>query len=76
MPRPKGTHTAIESYMLINGKIGDVFYTDKLDKSITALSCYYKRAILTERLITITTGGKTPIAKYITKVTLKEKNAI
>ena len=24
MPRPKGTHTAIESYMLINGKIGDV----------------------------------------------------
>lgn len=69
MGRPKGQNNA-ESWVIANGKTGDSFYSDKPDRNITALSTYYGRAISTERLITITTGGKEPKAKYITKVTL------
>lgn len=53
----KGQST-IESWAMVNGKQGDVFYTDKHDGSITAIASYYKRKVITERLITITTGGK------------------
>ena len=60
----------MESWMIANGKSGDHFYSDKMDRAITASATYYNRKIVTERLITITTGGKEPIAKYITKVTL------
>ena len=67
--RPK-IQCTMEGWMMINGKSGDVFYTDKHDRHITALSSHYKRKITTERLITITTGGKEPLSKYITKVTL------
>lgn len=62
----------LESYMMVNGKSGDSFYSDKQDKHLTAISTYYKRKIITERLITITTGGKKPKARYITKITLNE----
>jgi predicted nucleic-acid-binding protein len=65
----KGQST-FESYTLANGNINEVFYTDKQDKTITALANYYKRKVKTERLIVITTGKSNPIAKYITKVTI------
>ena len=65
----KGQQT-IESLLIVNGQSGDHFYTDKEDKHITALASYYKRKIVTERLIATTTG-KDPKAKYITKVTLR-----
>jgi hypothetical protein len=60
----------IESWMMVNGIQGDHFYSDKKDNYITSISTYYNRKITTERLITITTGGKKPESKYITKVTL------
>ena len=60
----------LESWMMLNGKTDDHFYTDKDDKHLTAMANYYKRTITTERMITITTGGKQPEAKYITKVHL------
>ena len=69
MGRPKKQNT-IESWMIANGKAGEHFYSDKVDRHLTALSTYYHRKIITERLITITTGGKEPKSKYITKVTL------
>lgn len=69
MGRPKGPST-IESWMIANGKAGEHFYSDKMDRHLTALSNHHKRKIVTERLITVTTGGKEPISKYITKVTL------
>ena len=69
MGRPKKQST-MESWMMANGKGGEHFYSDKPDRHITALSSYYNRKIVTERLVTITTGGKEPKAKYITKVTL------
>lgn len=62
--------TTIESWMIANGKIGEHFYSDKVDRHLTALANYYRRNIVTERLITITTGGKEPKSQYITKVTL------
>ena len=69
MGRPKGQYT-LESWMIANGKSGDHFYSDKQDKHITAISSHHQRKVLTERMITVTTGGKIPISKYITKVTL------
>lgn len=60
----------MESWMIANGKKGEVFYSEKLDRHLTAISSHHKRKISTERLITITTGGKNPQAKYIIKVTL------
>ena len=69
MGRPKGQST-METWMIVNGKAGEHFYSDKTDKTFTGAATYYKRKIVTERLITITTGGKEPKAKYITKVTL------
>jgi hypothetical protein len=69
MGRPKGQST-MESWMIANGKKGECFYSDKPDRNFTAISTYYNRKITTERLITITTGGKQPKSKYITKVKL------
>jgi DTW domain-containing protein YfiP len=60
----------MESLMICNGKVGDHFYSDKLDKHFTALSTYYKRKIKTERMIVTTTSGKELLSKYITKVIL------
>ena len=69
MGRPKGQST-MESWMIANGKTGEHFYSDKMDRHLTAISTHHKRKIITERLITVTTGGKEPKSKYITKVTL------
>ena len=70
MGRPKGKQITIESWIIVNGKSGDHFYSEKKDGGLTAIASYHKRKITTERLIVITTGGKEPKAKYITKVTL------
>ena len=69
MGRPKGQFT-MESWMIVNGKSGEQFYSDKADRHLTAISTHHKRKIKTERLITVTTGGKVPESKYITKVIL------
>lgn len=69
MGRPKKQNT-VESFMIANGKAGEHFYSDKMDRHLTAISAHHKRKIVTERLITVTTGGKEPKAKHITKVTL------
>lgn len=69
MGRPKGQST-MESWMIVNGKAGQHFYSDKMDRHLTAIFTYHQRKIVTERLITVTTGGKDPKSKYITKVTL------
>jgi hypothetical protein len=69
MGRPKAQST-MESWMIANGKKGEHFYSDKKDRHLTAISAHHKRKITTERLITITTGGKDPQSKYIIKVTL------
>ncbi|MFA5067967.1 MAG: hypothetical protein WC466_08065 [Candidatus Izemoplasmatales bacterium] len=67
--RPCGQFT-VESYMITNGKTGDVFFSKKKDKDLTAMASYRKRKITTERMLIVATGGKKPIAEHITKVTL------
>ena len=69
MGRPKGL-TTIESIVMANAKSGEHFYSDKTDRNLTAIAAQHNRKIVTERLITITTGGKEPTANYITKVTI------
>lgn len=60
----------IESYMLMNGKKGEHFYSDKTDRAITAIANYYNVKVSTERLITVNVSGKELKAKKITKITL------
>lgn len=69
MGRPKGQST-MESWMILNGKVGDEFYSKKVDRHLTAIATHHNRKITTERLLVVTTGGKTPKAEYITKVKL------
>lgn len=69
MGTPKGQRT-LESWMIARAKKGKHFYSDKTDRHLTAIANHLNRQITTERLITITTGGKSPKAKYITKVTV------
>lgn len=70
MGRTKGKTSTMESYMMTNGKAGESFYSDKMDRHLTALSSHYNRKIITERLITVTTAGKKLVANNITKVTI------
>jgi hypothetical protein len=65
----KGTST-IESWMMVNGKDGDHFYTHKKDKDITAIASYYTRKVHTERLIIIDGHKDKPSAYSLTRVTL------
>lgn len=66
---PRGINT-LESWMMVNGKDGDTFYTHKKDKDITAIASYYKRKVNTERLILVSNSKDKPEANAVTKVTL------
>ena len=66
----KNQQYTLESWMIVNGKKGDSFYSEKMDRHLTAISTHYGRKITTERLLTVTTGKSNPIASYIVKVTL------
>jgi hypothetical protein len=56
--------------MIANGKEGQVFYSEKKDRHLTAIATHHQRKILTERLIAVTTGKEEPVATNLTKVTL------
>lgn len=67
----KGSYQkTFEGYMLVNGRKNEVFYSNKKDNEITALSTYYKRKVKTERLLTTSIKKSIPVSKYITKITL------
>jgi hypothetical protein len=70
MKGPKEVRT-LESFMIKYGKPGNVFYSAKPDKNITAISTAYQRKITTERcfIITLETREK-PKIETLTKVTL------
>lgn len=44
MGRHKGQST-MESWMIVNGKKGECFYSDKPDRNLTLISTYYNRKI-------------------------------
>jgi hypothetical protein len=66
---PKGTRT-LESWMMLNGKDGDIFYTHKKDRAITAIATYYNRRVYTERVILVNGFRDKPSVMPLTKVTL------
>lgn len=66
----KNQQYTLESWMIANGKKGDHFYSDKMDRHLTAISTHHGRKIATERLLTVTTAKSNPTASYIVKVTL------
>jgi hypothetical protein len=65
-----------ESFMLVNGKKGQVFYTSQPDKNITTLASKFGVKITTENMFAIKSSQKrkvvadTPDAIWIVKVTL------
>ena len=65
----KISQRTLESWMIANGKVGKQFYSDKIDRHLTAISVHHKRKISTERIIAVSVGHETK-SKYITKVTL------
>ena len=66
----KNKQTTLESWMLVNGKPGDVFYSGRMDKDITALATHYKKKVSTERILVISGLRNKPTTKQITKITL------
>ena len=62
--------TSVEGWMLKNAEVGDCFFTEKNDKSMTAFAKYYNRKVKTERVIAVTGFKTKPSAVSLTKVTL------
>ncbi len=60
----------LESWIIANGKEGDIFYSEKMDRHLTAIATHHKRKIITERMVVVTTAKSAPTAKSLTKVTL------
>ena len=69
MSRAKGP-ISMESWMILNGKPGEVFYTEKSDRYLTAVSRYYNKKINTERVVMVTRSKLNPEATSVTKVTI------
>lgn len=68
MGRLKG-QSVMESWMIVNGKSGEQFFSEKPDRHLTALASYHQRKIITEKLIAISCGNE-PKTKHIIKVTI------
>lgn len=60
---------SIESFMMVNGETGDVFFSNKQDKDITAIASYYERQVRTERVIVVSISDD-PKAERVTKITI------
>jgi hypothetical protein len=70
-PISKGKRqSTLESWMMANGKVGEVFYTEKPDRLITASASFHGRKVLTERCVCVGQSTKNPTAISVTKVTL------
>lgn len=63
----RGPKLTYESYALVNGKKGSIFYTTKPDKDITVLACYHDRKVKTERLHGVNTHWE---VEKLVKVTI------
>jgi len=66
----KNRPRTMETYMLANGKAGDVFYTHRSDKDMTVYALNWNRKIETEKLLLVKYIPE-PSIKRITRVTLK-----
>lgn len=66
----KNKQYSMESWMIANGKEGDVFYSEKLDRHLTAIATHHSRKISTERVLVVTTAKSTPECRYLVRVTI------
>jgi hypothetical protein len=62
----------VVSFMIVNGKKGDTFYTHKKNKDVTAIASYYDREVTTTRVINLEGNFNKPIVKTLTKVIIKK----
>jgi len=60
----------VESFMIGNGEVGDIFYSHKIDRHLTAIATHHKRKIQTERLLLIGGTMEEPTTGTVTKITL------
>ena len=63
------TISTIETFAMRKYKQGDIFYSHKKDKHLTAIASHEKIKIKTERMIAIDSEKHTKI-EFITKVTI------
>lgn len=73
MGRNKGSLSpprTLESFMMVKGKQGDVFYSKRHDSMIQTVSIYYERKVTTERVLVVADNKKVPTVDRLTKVTL------
>lgn len=74
MGRTLGVPSSMEAWMMINGKYGETFYTEKRPKDMTAIASYYNRKIMTGRVLIIDEyTSDIPVISRLTKVTLLSK---
>ena len=66
----QGKRYTAESFALTYGKKGDIFYSTKQDKNLTAIATHNNKSITTETLVVIQMRKRKPIASKITKVTI------
>jgi len=66
----KNKQYTFESWMMANAKEGDIFYSEKLDRHLTAIATHHSRKISTERVLVVTTAKSTPECRYLVKVTI------
>ena len=71
LTKPVHEARTLESWMLLNGKAGDAFYTEKTDKDMTARATYYNRQIKTERIIAVKRDVSIPTCILITRIILQ-----
>jgi hypothetical protein len=65
----KGTIRTIETFAMRNYKKGDVFYSHKKDKHLTAIATHEGVSISTERMVAMDSKEHKRI-EFITKVTI------
>jgi hypothetical protein len=59
-----------ESWVFTNGIVGDVFFSQKSERTLTASAGYYNRKITTERIVAVSGTREAPEATSIVKVTI------
>jgi hypothetical protein len=62
----------IEGTIMQSAKVGDIFYTTKSDRHVTAIAANYHRIVKTVKLITVNPWNGEPSAATITQVTIIE----
>ena len=61
-----------ESMFIKHGKVGEVYYSNKDDKNITAIASFYKRNVVTQRVLMVEYTLDIPVTNNCVKIVLGE----